>query len=72
MGIVIVRGAGHEVFFGAYDLPPASGYNTRIRDAIDTSDAAVFLVHGSRQLSQLNPGGGGTEGCRRRWGAFGR
>lgn len=39
-----LRGAGHAVFFDAHDLPPGGDYNTRIRDAIDASDALVFLV----------------------------
>ncbi len=54
-----LRGAGHEVFFDAHDLPPGGDYNSRIRDAIDTSDALVFLVSpqsvdaGSYTLSEL-------------------
>lgn len=54
-----LRGAGHDVFFDADDLPPGGDYNTRIRDAIDTSDALVFLVSphsvdaGSYTLSEL-------------------
>jgi hypothetical protein len=39
-----LRGAGHDVFFDAHDLPPGGDYNTRIRDAIDASEALVFLV----------------------------
>lgn len=54
-----LRGAGHDVFFDADDLPPGGDYNTRIRDAIDASDALVFLVSphsvdaGSYTLSEL-------------------
>jgi len=54
-----LRGAGHDVFFDAHDLPPGGDYNTRICDAIDTSDALVFLVSphsvdaGSYTLSEL-------------------
>jgi len=39
-----LRGAGHDVFFDADDLPPGGDYNTRIRDAIEASRAFVFLV----------------------------
>ncbi|MFN0299990.1 MAG: toll/interleukin-1 receptor domain-containing protein [Burkholderiales bacterium] len=54
-----LRGAGHEVFFDAHDLPPGGDYNSRIRDAFDGSDALVFLVSphsvdaGSYTLSEL-------------------
>ena len=54
-----LRGAGHDVFFDNHDLPPGGDYNTRIRNAIDTSDATVFLVSpysvdaGSYTLSEL-------------------
>jgi hypothetical protein len=54
-----LRGAGHDVFFDAHDLPAGGDYNTRIRDAIATSDALVFLVSphsvdaGSYTLSEL-------------------
>ena len=39
-----LRGAGHDVYFDADDLPPGGDYNTRIRDAIEASRAFVFLV----------------------------
>lgn len=54
-----LRGAGHEVFFDVHDLPPGGDYNTRIRYAMDASDALVFLVSphsvdaGSYTLSEL-------------------
>jgi hypothetical protein len=54
-----LRGAGHDVFFDAHDLPPSGDYNTRIREAIEASDALVFLVSphsvdaGSYTLSEL-------------------
>lgn len=54
-----LRGAGHEVFFDAHGLPPGGDYNTRIREAIEASDALVFLVSphsvdaGSYTLSEL-------------------
>lgn len=54
-----LRGAGHDVFFDNHDLPPGGDYNTRIRNAIDTSDALIFLVSpysvdaGSYTLSEL-------------------
>lgn len=37
-------GAGHEVFFDDASLPPGGDYHSRIRTAIDESDAFVFLV----------------------------
>ena len=54
-----LRGAGHAVFFDADDLPPGGDYNTRIRDALDVSDAFVFLLspasvaQGSYTLTEL-------------------
>lgn len=39
-----LRGAGYDVFFDADDLPPGGDYNSRIRTAIETSDAFIFLV----------------------------
>lgn len=37
-------GAGHEVFFDEASLPPGSDYNSRIREAIEQSDAFIFLI----------------------------
>jgi hypothetical protein len=37
-------GAGHEVFFDEASLPAGSDYNSRIREAIATSDVYVFLI----------------------------
>jgi hypothetical protein len=72
VGIVIGRGAGQEMLFDAHDLAPVGDYNNCMRDAIDTSDAVVFLAHHSLQLRQVNPGSGRTDGCRRSWAVFGR
>jgi len=54
-----LRGAGHEVFFDADHLHPSADYNTRIHDAIEASDAFVFLLSpnaidaGSYSLTEL-------------------
>lgn len=37
-------GAGHQVFFDRSSLPPGSDYNSRIREAIDESEAFIFLI----------------------------
>ena len=37
-------GAGHQVFFDEASLPAGSDYNSRIREAIDQSEAFIFLI----------------------------
>jgi hypothetical protein len=37
-------GVGHQVFFDKSSLPPGTDFNSRIRKAIDESDAFVFLI----------------------------
>ena len=51
--------AGHRVFFDKDSLPAGGDYHTRIRRAVDRSDAFVFLITprslapGSFALSEL-------------------
>lgn len=46
-------GVGHEVFFDKSSLPPGADFNSRIRKAIDESDAFIFLI----SPNSVRPGG---------------
>jgi hypothetical protein len=46
-------GIGHEVFFDKSSLPPGADFNSRIRKAIDESDAFIFLI----SPNSVRPGG---------------
>ena len=37
-------GEGHEVFFDAESLPPGGDYQSRIREAVESSDCLIFLI----------------------------
>lgn len=39
-----VVGAGHHVFFDKDELPPAGDFHSRLREAVSSADAFVFLV----------------------------